>query len=777
MKRFLLIAMLLFINSILTLYAQEWVSVGDATGTRQSPSIEILRSDDKQYKIRVTIYGYEKNTITENNTAYSQIDIPDWQQWGKVGEPALPVLTQFIGIPANHEYTISVSDTIWETHSIGKIYPSQELRTENDTTEIPFYINDSVYNATTLFAERFISGEIGCIGGMYGLPISIIPFRYYPNRNEMDILKSFMVTVDFLQSSTINGNLSIRNGKFLKNIVDNYNEALINTYTIPRNDTISLNRYDYLIITADKYKDTDALKTFCAWKKIKGHNCKVVSCSEIGSNAPTEIKGCINVWYGKGVKYVLFVGNHSDIPLYAYERNYNLTDDTIYSDYWYGIIKEYDENSNSNIETNIEAKPPIQDDYYADLSIGRFPVNDIEDLKSMVNKTIDYENLTPKDTWVTKNLLIAHKEKNDSNKIIKYQACCEEIRTASYKNAPCFTTAYGAHDSDGGNNATNETVVSYINEGYGIVNYRGHGVPTGWSGDWNYNFLDFDYNYVERLSNKIGTVVFSIACQTGNLAINNEIPPPVDENYIETYSGGTFYNNSLMYNFMSSKNGAIAFLGATIDTETKDNDLFNKEIYNLLYNDSEYVYGYLNISARTNAINKGNSFFSKIDALAYVCGGDPSLEIWTDTISKFPDINITYQNGDVNINTKSIENYTVTLFSPVDSNYFERFEVEGTSFTRHDVPQNFIISLNKHNYMPLVYYVSDGDVYIQNVNYALTRNIIGDNVYVGSDVTDVKPKGGVTIKSDAKLHIKSLGKTILKKGVVVEQGANLYINK
>ena len=55
--------------------------------------------------------------------------------------------------------------------------------------------------------------------------------------------------------------------------------------------------------------------------------------------------------------------------------------------------------------------------------------------------------------------------------------------------------------------------------------------------------------------------------------------------------------------------------------------------------------------------------------------------------------------------------------------------------------------------------------------------LISNSRYIGSDVTDAKPKGGVTIKSDAKLHIKSSGKTILKKGVVVEQGANLYINK
>ena len=51
------------------------------------------------------------------------------------------------------------------------------------------------------------------------------------------------------------------------------------------------------------------------------------------------------------------------------------------------------------------------------------------------------------------------------------------------------------------------------------------------------------------------------------------------------------------------------------------------------------------------------------------------------------------------------------------------------------------------------------------------------NVYIGSDVTNTKPQGNVIVKSEAKLYIKSSGKTILKKGVVVEQGAKLYINK
>ena len=77
--------------------------------------------------------------------------------------------------------------------------------------------------------------------------------------------------------------------------------------------------------------------------------------------------------------------------------------------------------------------------------------------------------------------------------------------------------------------------------------------------------------------------------------------------------------------------------------------------------------------------------------------------------------------------------------------------------------------------MPLVYNVSDGDIFMQNENYALVREIVGNNVYIGSDVTDAHPRGNVTIKSKAGMNIDAKGKTIVNKGVVIEKGAKVYI--
>lgn len=66
-------------------------------------------------------------------------------------------------------------------------------------------------------------------------------------------------------------------------------------------------------------------------------------------------------------------------------------------------------------------------------------------------------------------------------------------------------------------------------------------------------------------------------------------------------------------------------------------------------------------------------------------------------------------------------------------------------------------------------------IYIQNENYALVREMIGNNIYIGSEVTTTKPFGNVTIKSEAELNVDAKGKTILNKGTLIEKGAKVYI--
>ena len=209
-------------------------------------------------------------------------------------------------------------------------------------------------------------------------------------------------------------------------------------------------------------------------------------------------------------------------------------------------------------------------------------------------------------------------------------------------------------------------------------------------------------------------------------------------------------------------------------------DYLNKYIYLMLYNNGIYELAELNNAAQIKNIltypyDKNMKSAAIANAIQFICGGDPSLEIWTDTISKFPDIDVSLENGILNIDTRTIENYTLTLFSETDSSYFKKTIVEGKTVSVTDVPASFVMSLNKHNYMPLVYNVSDGDIYVQNENYALVRKLVGNNIYIGSDVTSTKPQGNVVVKSGAELSIDAKGKTVINNGFKVEQGSKILI--
>lgn len=744
---------LLFHILSMTLCAQTWISLSDSLSSNQSPSMKVLASDAAQYKFRLTINGYSKEIINIDSIVYEQITISDCQQDGSIGAPSFPAFSQLIGVPANHDYTCTISEQEWVTHKVKRVYPVQESRLESDTTEAVFVINDSIYQSTEYIPALYEIGDEVCVSGMYGRTLTITPFRYYPQRGEIDILKECLVTITFSPTSTVNTNLSIKNKKILPSLFSNYNESLLSSYLLPTENEESNNIYDYLIITTEAYKESSALKLFCAWKKIKGHNCKVVSTNDIGGKSSQLIKSYIKEWYEKGVEYVLFVGNNIDIPAHKYPYLNYLEPDFMNSDYWYACVE-----------------PNSDSDCFADLAIGRFPITNMSDLNKMVRKTIDYENLTASDKWVTKNLLVAHKEDAPG----RYQQCSEEIRTATYNDMPQFVTAYGAADSLGGDNATNDTVVSHINKGFGIVNYRGHGETVGWRSDWCAIKRGFYDTEIMLLKNSKFPIVFNIACKTGNIGVQKLIAPPENDSleYADDYASC----NNMLYSLISSYYGAVAVIGASIDTNTDINNTYNKLLYENLYNNSCYRFGYVNTVAQIINITKNlNDTLSVENAMAYICGGDPSLEIWTDTISRFPNIDVSCESNTVTINAKTVDNYTVTLFSLEDSSCFKKLHVAGKSVTIMDVPTSFCISLNKHNYMPLVYYVSSGDIHIQNENYSVIRKIVGENVYIGSDVTEIKPKGNVIIKSGSNVIIDAKKSTMFDKGFEVEKGSKLYV--
>ena len=388
----------------------------------------------------------------------------------------------------------------------------------------------------------------------------------------------------------------------------------------------------------------------------------------------------------------------------------------------------------------------------ADICIGRFSTNNLSELANMVNKTIFYEK-NPRN-YGEKILLVAHREGAPG----KYQGCSETIRTGNYNESISFTTAYGASSTVNGDSATNNYVISNINAGNNIINYRGHGSSKKWN-DWNINHEHFRDTLINVLNETTNDIYFCVACSLGH--IQNP--------------------TCFMETFMRSNHGAAGMIAASKETYTLANHSFNQYLFSKLFNENIYNIGYLNISA--HIANLGSLTGSEYDkaeynAFSYLCGCDPSLEILTGNTKNFNNYTLTLGGQNLTITNGNTNEYKVNV---VNEDGTLSFVVNSPSYSC-TIPmptENFYLILNKHNYVPRIIYVNVTDNYIQNKcfdNIDMEYYYIRDaTINVGYDVTSSVPYGNVTIENGSKLTIDKSNGVIFKNGTECKLGGILEI--
>lgn len=710
-------------------YPQKWITLGESKSGLEY-STEIIESNYKTHIVKVSIHGFYDNIVFRKGTEYHQLYMHESGSTSIVGEPQLPIINQLIGIPHDATYNVTIKDKKWEKIKIGKLFPVQEQVRESDL-EPDFMVVDSIYGVDTYVPPLLSIGNEQNWRGIRNVGIHICPFKYYPLQNSLEVLKDFVLQIDFSGASSKSAirPSSIANAQKW-HIFDND----VSSFPVSDNAKTSASStdYDYLIIVGNipLIANSGALKDFCKWKAFKGYKTKVVSTNTIGST-PALIKSYIAREDSlHDIKYVLLIGDQNKIPMKVV-RNV-VGNDTVKSDYWYGCI-------NGN-----------QYDFQAEIPIGRFSMNSLQDFMQIVNKSISYEK-SYSDNYKD-ILLVAHKEGAPG----KYQRCSEDIRTA-YNNLSFFT-AYGASSIDpnyGGDDATNNDVVDYINSGMHIVNYRGHGEPTHWGidtseGKWNTSNELFEFDQIDNINTR--SIYFNVCCQTGDIE----------------------YEPCFMEAFTRSSEGAIACLAATEDIYTIPADFYNKKLFSNLLTGGIWNLGLLNIESHKSTIEYSVSR-GKFNALSFICGGDPSLEIWTDTIQSYSNVELASQDGNITISSPSFGYSDAVSIVSESGELIDKEDNFGTSVTISAPSGNFYIVANKHNYYPYVIFVNSSD-YIQN-------ETINDNYYygyapmnIGYDVSTEIDNGNVLVKSGSKLRINNgAGGVVIKNGFECEIGAELVI--
>ncbi|UCG61661.1 MAG: T9SS type A sorting domain-containing protein [Candidatus Zixiibacteriota bacterium] len=579
-----------------------WVSLTDRT-SQLGPKATVLASNGAETTVKFTVDGFWSSETGENGQIFTRLKFPGYGSTLDIGKPELPVISELIGVPGNSRVQVEVVDFKEEILTGYNVFPLQTPLRETER-RVKFDINPVQYSTNSFFPEQMASVSDPAIWrDVRVVTLKVNPVRYNPVTGELKVCTEMTVRLDYSGISDINVKtaptkpIAPNYARMYRSAVLNYNYLGLEERQSGRFNETTDGGYDYLIIAKDDY--VDDLAPFTTWKNTQGLTTQVVPISQVG-NKVDDFKAFIaDEYFSNGISYLLLVGNEMDIPA---EKMLG-----IFSDYMYTCIEG--------------------DDYYADIAAGRFCVNNETHVDNMVNKSVTFESNPPPGEWLEKSLLVANWEEAPE----KYQQCKEEIRTAdqtpygSYSVLnPDFTTAYGASFENGGDEASNADVVDYFNEGFRLVNYRGHGNNDIWW-YWNVHEEHFGLSDVAAIDNgQMTPVVFSIACYNANLP------------YLETTLGEAFTQGD---------DGAVALLGATDESYTDPNHDYDKQLYKCVFDEGINAIGDASNEASVRLLQLWGNY-GMLNARMYLWLGDPSLQlIYNSTLPPPPPVLVYPDDG------------------------------------------------------------------------------------------------------------------------------------
>lgn len=409
-------------------------------------------------------------------------------------------------------------------------------------------------------------------------PINLLGMNFYPVAinsvfmEQENIVSAKKVQVEILSSVPDFSRLSRSYRMVLKNIVLNYVEE----DCLPGG---------IIFVVPDNYYS--ATLPLIDWKEKKGYSVRVIKFNP-GELSHYQIRDSIvQCWNTMEPRpeFVLLVGGIAVVP------NFSIPGETNPTDLPYGLTDYID--------------------YIPEMIVGRLDVENVNQLRTVVKKIIQYEAnpFTSDPTWLNSALLIGADYPPDQ--------MTTPIKVKRRIGAEMLDFGYTKIDTmfyDSIHHPVASDIIASVNRGVAFVNYRGGNANyAGWY------YPSFMVSNIEELSNgwKL-PVVTSIVCNTG--AYHN--PACFGRKWIT--AGDTL-----------NPKGAVSFYGSSSpNTHSRWNNCIDLGFYGGLLSEGIYVLGSLMLRSKLELIMnfQGSSYVDSVGYYFYAYNllGDPSLEVWTD---------------------------------------------------------------------------------------------------------------------------------------------------
>ena len=406
------------------------------------------------------------------------------------GAPALPLFHTTIQLPATGNTVIVVEyDRITEIENVSVAPSKGNLKRNVNPSDIPFSFGE-VYNQNAFYPSNVAALKDPFVWRTTrGQTITLSPYQYNPVTKVLRIHENLRVRVVY--QSSVQGLNEIQPaiaadrvmGKAQKQF---YLNAVSEKYT-------PIEEEGEMLVIADA-AFSDAIQPLVNWKIEKGIKTTLVTTAATGTT-DTDIKAYIQNFYNAhpDLIYVLFVGDHAEIPAHTY----GLTSDNeqLWSDSYYGQLAGG------------------ASDFFPEVFVGRFPGNNAQ-IKTMVSRTLEYEKNPAAGNWMEKAIGLGSNEGQgigDDNEPDWQHLRNIRSRLMEYGYTDVYEFYDGSHGGNDASGAPNSSVIlPAVNSGVGLFNYTGHGDQftciTG-------NFSTTNVN--QATNNGFYPLVISVACNNG----------------------------------------------------------------------------------------------------------------------------------------------------------------------------------------------------------------------------------------------------------------------
>jgi hypothetical protein len=437
--------------------------------------------------------------ITNDNGTFFRVSIPGHVSSTVPGKPELPVFCRLITVPDGSGCTVRISDvkssrikpSQKKIHGI--LYPAQEGQTKAAGQTRPrFLLDKEIYHSESIIASDTVKIEyIGTMGNRRISNLLISPVRYNPRKNTLEVITAMRIEISFSSpAAPITKSLMVASETAampLEKTLINYNPGEV----IPGYSTHPVKM---VIITDTAFKKQ--LQPLFRWKIQKGFNLKVLyRGAGLAGSTYAQLKDTLTRIYHSATtddpapEYLLLIGDINRIPK---------ADETTYlSDMYYGEFTG-------------------GGDYIPEMYVGRLPVSDTNDVKSVVSKILQYEKFQFADTnkFYSRALITAG---NDAAYALNMNGQVNYVRS-NYLRSSNNINEYHFYYPQSTYPTVEDSIKKIFRKGISFMNFTGHGDATSWL-DPNIKSKD-----VDSLRNKnMYPFIISNACRTSQYNLANSL--------------------------------------------------------------------------------------------------------------------------------------------------------------------------------------------------------------------------------------------------------------